>query len=139
MKNLAFLVIAIVSVLFAGSALAEKKPKSTILHCGCTWDGVDAFMQYGAINISSKSRGHDAHAFGSMDSCFDGVDTSGEEDVDIFTDFVRTAADCQLDGPPLGDPIDACTTQQEADDAFLFDGTVLSVPAAGDECGTDEA
>ena len=139
MKNLTILLVVLVAFVFAGAAMAEKKPKSTVLHCGCSWDGFDAGMEYGEINISSKSRGHDGHVFGSMDSCFDGVDTSGEEDVDIFTDFVRTASDCQLDGPGLGDPIDACTTQQEANDAFALDGTVLYVPEAGDECGTDEA
>jgi hypothetical protein len=40
---------------------------------------------------------------GSIDSCFDGVD--------IDNDVVRTGSDCQLSGPPLGDPIDACEMQ----------------------------
>lgn len=139
MNKLTLTLLSLVLVVFAGTAMAEKKPKSTILHCGCSWDGADASMVYGENNINSKSRGHDAHVFGSMDSCFDGQVLVEDALVDVYTDFVRTASDCQLDGPPLGDPIDACTTQEEADAAFALDGTVLYVPAAGDECGTDEA
>lgn len=139
MNKLTLTLLSLVLVVFAGTAMAEKKPKSTILHCGCSWDGADASMVYGENNINSKSRGHDAHVFGSMDSCFDGQVLVEDALVDVYTDFVRTASDCQLDGPPLGDPIDTCTTQEEADAAFDLDGTVLYVPAAGDECGTDEA
>ena len=139
MKKLTLVLLSLILIGFAGLAMAEKKPKSTILHCGCAWDGAEASMVYGENNISSKSRGHDAHAFGSMDSCFDGQVLVDDALVDVYTDFVRTASDCQLSGPALGDPIDACTTQEEADAAFELDGTVLYVPAAGDECGTDEA
>ena len=85
----------------AGVAVAGPPLKSTILHCGCNETG-DA-MEYVEITISSKSRGHDQHVAGSIDSCFDGVD--------IDNDVVRTGSDCQLSGPPLGDPIDACDTQ----------------------------
>lgn len=87
------------------TALADPPAKSNVLHCDCTDDG--AAMEYTAINISSKSKGHDAHVVGSIDSCFDGVDT--------YTDFVRTGSDCQVDGPPLGDPIEACGEQLEGD------------------------
>jgi hypothetical protein len=117
MNKLTLTLLSLVLVVFAGTAMAEKKPKSTILHCGCSWDGADASMVYGENNINSKSRGHDAHVFGSMDSCFDGQVLVEDALVDVYTDFVRTASDCQLDGPPLGDPIDACTTQEEADAA----------------------
>ena len=117
MKKLTLVLLSLVLLGFAGTAMAEKKAKSTILHCGCAWDGLEASMVYGENNISSKSRGHDAHVFGSMDSCFDGQVLVEDAFVDVYTDFVRTASDCQLDGPQLGDPIDMCTTQQEADDA----------------------
>jgi hypothetical protein len=109
MKNFAFLVIAIVSVLFAGTALAEKKPKSTILHCGCTWDGAVAGMAYEEINISAKSRGHDGHLAATMDSCYTGDELVEDVLTPTFSDFVRNGDDCQLDGPPLGDPIAACS------------------------------
>jgi hypothetical protein len=95
-------------VLFIGmatTALADPPAKSTILHCGCTPEGDG--MEYVAISVSSKTKGHDAHVVGSIDSCFDGVET--------FTDFVRTGSDCQVDGPPLGDPIEACGEQLEGD------------------------
>ena len=84
--------------------------KATVLHCGCnlTGDG----MEYTVISINSKSRGHDAHVAGTIDSCFDGVE--------IYTDIVRTGADCQIDGPELGDPIAPC------DDTS---------PVGGDVCG----
>ena len=138
MKNLTIVLFSVLLIGFAGSAMA-KKDKSTVLHWGCDWDGEVASLVYEAINISAKSRGHDGHVFGSMDACFDGQVLIDEVLVDVYTDFVRTASDCQLDGPPLGDPIDACTTQEEADAAFELDGTVLYVPMAGDACGTDEA
>jgi hypothetical protein len=89
-----------------GVAVAAPPPKSAILHCGCneTADG----MVYVEISISSKSRGHDEHVAGSIDSCFDGVDT--------FNDVVRTGSDCLLDGPQLRDPIAACDTQSAGQD-----------------------
>jgi hypothetical protein len=92
----------------AGLSLAGPPEKSTILHCGCneTADG----MVYVEITISSKSRGHDQHVAGSIESCFDGVDS--------YNDVVRTGSDCQASGPELRDPIDACGEQ-----------------IAGDECG----
>jgi hypothetical protein len=141
MKNLIISLFSLLLIGFAGTALA-KQDKSTVLHCGCAWDDIGevASMVYSEINISSKSRGHDAHVFATLDSCYDGQDLSGEFPVDDYTDFVRTAADCQLDGPELGDPIDWCTTQEEADDALILEPPqVLYVPVAGDECGTDEA
>jgi hypothetical protein len=94
----------------AASALAAPPAKSTILHCGCTLAG-DA-MVYEAISVNSKSRGHDAHVVGSIDSCFIDEDTS--------IDMVRIGADCQLGGPPLGDPIGPCAEEG---------------PEAGDICG----
>ena len=85
-------------------------PKATIMHCGCNSAGND--MVYKEITINSKSRGHDAHVAGTIDSCFDGVDT--------YTDVIRIGGDCQLSGPPLGDPIDACSEP---------------APQPGDDCG----
>ena len=84
--------------------------KATIMHCGCNAAGNG--MQYTEIAVNSKSRGHDAHVAGSIDSCFDGVET--------YTDVIRTGNDCQLSGPPLGDPIDQC---------------VDPIPVTGDDCG----
>jgi len=101
-KHVIFCLSAFLTLGAAGVALAAAPPKSTILHCGCneTADG----MVYVEITISPKSRGHDEHVAGSIDSCFDGVDT--------FNDVVRTGSDCQLDGPPLRDPIAACGDTQ---------------------------
>jgi len=82
----------------AGTALAEPPGKSTILHCGCNELGDG--MVYTEIEVSSRTRGHDAHVAGSIDACFDGIDT--------YNDVVRTGSDCQLSGPPLGDPIVSC-------------------------------
>ncbi|MDH3467712.1 MAG: hypothetical protein OES26_17690 [Gammaproteobacteria bacterium] len=97
----------------ASSAMAAPPGKSTILHCGCVVDAVGVpNMRYVEISVNSKTRGHDNHFAGTIDSCFDGVDT--------FTDFVRTGSDCQIDGPELGDPILACEG-----------------PVAGDICGAE--
>ena len=125
MKNLTLILVVFLTFTFAGSTLAAPKPKSTILHCGCTWDGLDSGMAYGENTVSHKSRGHDAHVAGSIDSCYDG-DVEVEEGIfePVFTDFVRNGDDCQLSGPPLGDPIGACAD-------FEFP------PVADDACGTE--
>lgn len=124
MKRTLFVLFTFVALVLAGPALAAPPAKSTILHCGCQFDGLDASMNYTEITINSKSRGHDAHIAGSIDSCF-----TGDEEVDegvfepTFADFVRNGDDCQLSGPPLGDPIADCPA---------VDG-----PVEGDECGEE--
>ena len=125
MKKLTLILFSLVLIGFAGIVMAEKPDKSTVLHCGCAWDGEFATMVYGEITISAKSRGHDAHIVGSIDSCKDGEVFNEELEVweDTFSDFVRNGDDCQLSGPPLGDPILAC----EGDPA----------PVAGDACGVE--
>lgn len=124
MKRTILILSLLVSLFVSAQVLAEPKPKSTILHCGCQWDGLDASMAYGENTVSHKSKGHDAHVAGSIDSCYTG-DVEVEEGVfeATFADFVRNGDDCQLSGPPLGDPIDACDT---------FD----TPPVEGDACGT---
>ena len=120
MKKSSILFIGLMLLVLAGPTLAAKPDKANILHCGCAWDGLVATMEYGENNISAKSRGHDAHIAGSIDSCKDGEVFNDDLGVweDTFSDFVRNGDDCQVDGPPLGDPILDC------------DG-----PVAGDPCG----
>jgi hypothetical protein len=124
MKKLTLVLLSLVLLGFAGSALA-KKDKSTILHCGCAWDELAPSMVYKEITISAKSRGHDAHVVGTIGSCY-----AGQAEVepgvfeDVFVDFVRAGDDCQLSGPPLGDPILGCDEYDPA-------------PLAGDLCGVE--
>jgi hypothetical protein len=121
-KKLTLVFLSLVLLGFAGMAMASQD-KSTVLHCGCAWDGLDATMVYKDISISSKSKGHDAHLVGTVDSCYAGtVEIDVDVFEDVFVDFVRNGDDCQLDGPPLGDPIFGCDG---------FD----PVPVAGDPCG----
>ena len=117
MKNLTKMttIIALASVMGLGASVAVGAPggphgKAGVMHCGCNVAGDG--MEYKEISISSKSRGHDAHVAGSIDSCFDGLET--------YTEVIRTGSDCQLSGPALGDPIDAC-------------GDIA--PALGEDCG----
>ena len=65
-------------------------------------------MEYVEISVNSRTRGHDQHVIGTVDSCFDGIDT--------YTDVMRTGTDCQISGPPLGDPIEDCNGPAEFDD-----------------------
>jgi hypothetical protein len=129
MKKLILLSLTLVLMGLAGPVLAEKKAKSSILHCGCAYDleADTASMVYEAITISARSRGHDGHVAGTIDSCYTGQELVDDELVDQFADFVRNGDDCQLDGPPLREPIDDC----EADD--LAPGYV----EAGDSCGIE--
>lgn len=125
MKKLSIFSVVLFALVMAGPALAEPKAKSVILHCGCTWDGFAAGMAYGENTVSAKSRGHDGHLVGSIDSCYSGEIEVGEGIFEpVFTDFVRNGDDCQLSGPPLGDPIADCSS-------FEFP------PAADDPCGTE--
>jgi hypothetical protein len=136
MKNLALILFNILLIGFATTAMANKD-QSTILHCGCAWDGQNASMEYGENTISSRGRGHDGHVFGSMESCYNGQELINDVYVDVYTDFLRISSDCQLDGLSVGYPIDACVTQEEVDE----DPTdkIDYAPAAGDLCGIDEA
>jgi hypothetical protein len=106
MKKLVMLALLLGLVAISGSAFSSPPEKSAILHCGCNELGTG--LEYNELSVSSKSRGHDQHVPGNgVESCFDGVDA--------YTDFVRTASDCQLSGPALGDPIAACSVAVEGD------------------------
>lgn len=91
---------------FAGMHIPDHAgPPSfvTLLHCGC--DAEAEAMEFVEITVTSRSRGHLNHIVGSIDSC-------APEDSDIHLDFVRTMADCQIDGEQLlGDSIAECTDQ----------------------------
>ena len=127
MKKLSIVMLSLILIGMAGSVWAEKKAKSEVLHCGCVWDDIGevATMEYKVITISAKSRGHDAHVAGSIDSCKDGEIFNEETQLweDTFSDFVRNGDDCQLSGPPLGDPILDCEGEP--------------APVAGDSCGVE--
>jgi hypothetical protein len=110
MRHVIISLLFVLSLCVSGAVMAAPKEKSLVLHCGCTEAG-DA-MQYTEILISANSKGHDEHLIGSVDACFDGVET--------YTDFVRSGDDCQISGPGLGDPIALCGEQ-----------------LAGDACGTE--
>ena len=119
MKDLTRLtsIIALASVMGLGASVAVAAPggphgKAAVMHCGCNLAGND--MEYKVISISSKSRGHDAHVIGTIDSCFDGIET--------YTDVVRLGGDCQVGGSDLGDPIDRCDM-------------MTTPPNEGDDCG----
>lgn len=123
MKMIGMFLVAIATLTLAGTALAGPKPKSTILHCGCTWDGLEASMLYTEITVSARSKGHDAHVAGSIDACFAGLVDIGEGIFEaVFVDFVRGGDDCQLAGPPLGEPIADCPEEG---------------PLEGDVCGME--
>lgn len=117
MKMFSLALTALVVVAFTGTANAGPE-KTTILHCGCVWDGEVASMAYEELSISKNGGGHAGHVVDSTDACYAGQD---ELDEAIYIDFVRTGADCQIAGPELRDPIDACPEE---------DG-----PEAGDSCG----
>jgi hypothetical protein len=102
MKKLIVFVASLAAFAFAGGALAQSPGKANILHCGCVTDTEGALaMAYVDVNVSNKARGHRQHVAGSLDTCFNGVDT--------YIDFQRTGADCLVSGSLPGLP--ACTTE----------------------------
>lgn len=86
----------------ASPAIAAPPGKANILHCGCVVDEEgNLAMAYINANVSNRARGHAKHGAGTIDSCFDGVDT--------FVDFQRTSGDCQIEGKLPGLP--ACEAE----------------------------
>lgn len=124
MKMLTYGLFLLIALCLAATTQAAPKGKSTILHCGCTFDGELADMQYTEISVNANTRGHDAHVAGSIDSCYAGeVEVAPGVFESVFIDFVRSGDDCQLDGEALGDPIDDCPDEEG--------------PEAGDTCGAE--
>jgi hypothetical protein len=115
---------ALVAVMFlgVGTAAHAKKPKISILHCGV--DEVTETMVYNTISVSKASKGHANHVVGSIDSEGTGeFAETGEEIIEeIFVDYVRTGADCLLEG--------------EGDLPICGDLGVVPVPEEGQECGS---
>jgi hypothetical protein len=102
MKRLIVFLACSSAFAFTGGAIAQSPGKANILHCGCVTNAEGTLaMAYISANVSSKARGHLQHVAGSLDSCFNGVDT--------FVDFQRTGGDCLVSGSLPGLP--ACTTE----------------------------
>ena len=129
MRNALLVLLSLTLVTVAGTAMAEKKDKKQILHCGCVvlenpvadenGDFIND-MQYVALDINGNSKGHAwNHVSGSEDECWDGEE--GELVDEVFVPetetFTRTGDDCRLAGP---------------NDPFLDD---CDGPVAGDSCG----
>lgn len=92
---------AFVAIMFlgVGTAAHAQKPKISILHCGV--DEVNETMVYKAISVSKASRkGHGNHVVGSIDSEGTGEFAESGDGIieEVFVDYVRTDADCLLDG-----------------------------------------
>ena len=95
-----YVLIALVAVMFlgVGTAAHAKKQKISILHCGV--DEAAETMVYNTISVSESSKGHANHVVRSIDSEGTGEfgDTGDGMVEEIFVDYVRTGADCLLDG-----------------------------------------
>ncbi len=109
MKKLSLVLISLLLVGFAGSALAAKDAK-TIRHCGCVYDSIsdEASMVFHDVVVSGKSQGHGNHLVDSEDLCFAGLDS---EDLATFELWVRDADDCMVAGTNNG--LIACDGQEE--------------------------
>ena len=102
-----------IMVLGVGTAAHAQKPKISILHCGV--DEVNETMVYKAISVSKASRrGHGNHVVGSIDSEGTGEFAENEDEIieEVFVDYVRTGADCLLDGDS---DLPMCEGQAEGD------------------------
>jgi hypothetical protein len=107
MKTLATCIAALFAIGLVNPAFAAPPGKANILHCGCVVDEADTLaMAYIDANVSSKAKGHNKHGAGTLDSCFDGVDT--------FVDFQRTGDDCQIAGTQLGNLAGCVIEEKEA-------------------------
>lgn len=94
MKKLSLVLISLLLVGFAGSALAAKDAK-TIRHCGCVYDSIDGVsMVFHDVLVSGKSQGHRNHLVDSEDLCFAGLDLSEEPTFELWA---RDADDCMME------------------------------------------
>jgi hypothetical protein len=101
MKKLSFVLLALLLVGFAGSALAGKNAK-TIRHCGCTFDYTELSgteMLYHDIETSGNSKGHGKnHIPGSFSDCWTGKFIEVElVFVPETEEWVRSGYDCLVD------------------------------------------
>lgn len=102
MKKLSLILICLAVFSFTGTAFAGGH-KTSVAHCGCTADGFGLEWVY--LSVSQKSKGHQQHDAGDMETCFDGetlIDTYQREfdDCILFEDALLSGvSDC--DGDPL--------------------------------------
>ena len=122
MKKLSLVLLSLVLIGFAGSAIAAKNAKD-VLHCGCVLDqyGVEGHgMVYHEISISGNSKGHAKnHVNGSTSFCFTGDYEITEPYAPIEEEWMRTGPDCEL---------------SDVDDLANCD-TLEPVPSEGLDCG----
>jgi hypothetical protein len=126
MKKLSLVLLALLLVGFAGSALAGKSAK-TIRHCGCTFDytvesGTE--MLYHDIETTGNSKGHGKnHVVGSFSDCWTGTYTEIEPGVFVpdTEQWMRSGDDCLVDGTDgtLAD----CDMGNEIPDDDILEGT----------------
>ena len=113
---------AFVAIVFLGvvTTAQAQKPKISILHCGV--DEVNQTMVYKAISVSKASRrGHGNHVVGSIDSEGTGEFADNGDGIieEVFVDYVRTDADCLLDGDS---ELPMCNGQEEGDICGMISG-----------------
>jgi hypothetical protein len=102
MKILIVFLTCLSAFAFTGGAIAQPPGKANILHCGCATNAEGTLaLAYISVNVSNKATGHLQHVAGSLDTCFNGVDT--------FVDFQRTGGDCLVSGSLPGLP--ACSIE----------------------------
>ena len=114
-----FLAIIFLGVVTTAHA---KKPKISILHCGV--DEVTETMVYKAISVANPSRrGHGNHTVGSIESEGTGEFAENSDGIieEVFVDYVRTGADCLLDGD---NELPACDVNQGQEEGATC-GTIL--------------
>jgi hypothetical protein len=86
MKKIVIILGAVALVGMSVTATAAPPPKQTIMHCGCTVDGLGLEMR--TIIVSSKGKGHRNHLIGSETTCY-------LNDIEVDT-YTRTQSDCTL-------------------------------------------
>lgn len=93
MNKTIFTALAITAFTLSATTAFAGGPKTSLAHCGCNANGDD--LEWQIINVSSKSKGHQQHLAGDMETC---VVTDDAGIIVMETNFERGESDCIISG-----------------------------------------
>lgn len=85
--------LAVTTLTLSSTTAFAGGPKTALAHCGCNAEATD--LEWQIINVSSKSRGHQRHLAGDMETCVVTDDTGA---IVFEVNFERGESDCIISG-----------------------------------------
>ena len=91
MNKLSLIPLGLLSVAISGTVAAERQPKELLFHCGCNDNGTG--LEWVALNVSNKAKGHANHQEGDTEACYNTYSYEWEE-------YTRGWDDCEEEYGP---------------------------------------